>query len=169
MTARVAAHCPLCGAQLAPFRTGGRERKKCTACDFVLYQNPASAAAGLVIENSERVLLMKRKIRPFLGDWALPAGYQEIDESPQETVRREVFEETGIEIVVKRLVELVWVPDDPRKPANVAIFLCHPTGGSLKAGDDAVDAQWFRRGELPPNLGFGNAEVLSKHFEQEQS
>ena len=162
-------YCPVCGAGLVPADVNGRERQRCSSCEFVAYLNPAFAAAGLVVEQGERVLLMRRKIQPFQGDWALPAGYQEIDESPQDTVRRETFEETGIEVVVHRLIELVWIPDDPRKPANVAIFLCHPTGGTLTPGDDADQAAWFHRDELPTNLGFGNAAILKKYFEENHS
>ncbi len=113
--------------------------------------------------------MIQRRIRPFEGDWALPAGYQEVDESPQETAAREIREETGIEVAVEELLDLVWVPDDPRKPANVAVFLCRPVGGTLRAGDDASDARWFALNELPHNLGFDNEKILKKHFEKEMS
>jgi 8-oxo-dGTP diphosphatase len=138
----------------------GRHRKRCARCRFVLFENPASAAAGVVVDARLRVLLVRRAIEPFRGSWALPAGYQEADELPQETARREVMEETGIDVRVGRLLDLVFVPKDARKPANVAFFLCQPTGGRLRAGEDAVEAAWFPLAGLPADLGFQNGPLL---------
>jgi len=73
---------------------------------------------------------------------------------------REVLEETGIRVEVIRLLALLHIPDDPRKPANAAVFLCKirpdQEGANLSAGDDASDARWFSLDDLPPNLGFPN-------------
>ena len=75
-------------------------------------------------------------------------------------VVREVREETGIGVEVIRLLALLHIPDDPRKPANAAVFLCKllpgQAAGILAAGDDASDARWFSLDDLPPNLGFPN-------------
>lgn len=161
--------CFLCGALLALENVAGRQRPRCNECGYVQYLNPGSASAGVVVDSDRQLLLIQRKIRPFQGDWALPAGYQEVDESPQETAIREIGEETGIEVEVERLLDLVWVPDDPRKPANVAVFLCRPIGGTLCAGDDALDARWFALNDLPHNLGFNNLNILKKHFEKDLS
>ena len=151
-----AKHCPLCGAPLVPAEVQGRVRPRCSACPFVLYRNPASAAAGAVLDARGRVLLVRRGIEPFRGDWAFPAGYQEVDESPEQAVVREVREEAGVLVRVERLLELVFVPDDPRKPANVAIFLCSHLSGEARAGDDADEAAWFDLEQLPERIGFDN-------------
>ena len=151
-----ASYCPLCGTPLDQALVEGRERPCCSACDFVLFKNPASAAAAVVLDPACRVLLIRRRIPPYRGEWALPAGYQEIDEHPQETVVREVREETGIEIEVTGLHDVVYFPDDPRKPANVIVFLCRPVGGELKAGSDASEAAWFELDRLPEDIGFHN-------------
>jgi ADP-ribose pyrophosphatase YjhB (NUDIX family) len=129
---------------------------RCPDCRFVLYENPASASAGLVLDPRGRVLLVRRAIEPFKGAWAIPAGYQEADEDPPAAVVREVREETGIAVRVVRLVDLIHVPDDARKPANVAVFLCRAEGGAPCPGHDAAEAAWFALGELPRELGFDN-------------
>jgi 8-oxo-dGTP diphosphatase len=112
------------------------------------------------LDEDRRVLLVRRSIEPFRGDWALPAGYQDLHESPQEAAIREVREETGLGVEVIRLLDLQHVPDDPRKPANVAVFLCKlkdgPGAGELQAGDDASDAAWFPLNDLPDSMGFPN-------------
>ena len=157
---RQAKHCPLCGAQLARAQVEGRERGRCLACSFVLYENPASAAAGIVLDADRRVLLIQRAIEPYRGDWALPAGYQEADEEPAQTAVREIFEESGVRAEVISLFDLLFVPADARKPANLAVFLCRQVGGSLQPGDDALDARWFDLAQLPSNLGFDNGRRI---------
>lgn len=156
MWQRRAKHCPLCAAALVQGACEGRERARCSSCSFVLYENPASASAGLVLDERGRVLLVRRAIEPFRGQWALPAGYQEIDEPPAETAVREVLEESGIRVEVLSLFDLIFVPEDLRRPANVAIFLCRVVGGELRAGEDALEAAWFALDELPPDLAFDN-------------
>jgi 8-oxo-dGTP diphosphatase len=153
---RNAKHCPLCGAALGREPVEGRDRSRCTACAFVLYENPACAAAGLVIDPGGRVLLVRRAIEPFRGHWALPAGYQEVDETPARTAAREVLEESGIDVEVIELVDLLFVPAHPTKAANLAVYLCRPIGGSLRRGDDTLEAQWFDPAALPTDLGFEN-------------
>jgi len=125
----------------------------------VYFWNPASAVAAAV-QDGPRVLLIRRRIEPHLGSWALPAGYQEIDEDPRDTARREVLEETGLQIEVQDLFDAVWVPDDPRKPANVLVYLCRPTGGTLCAGSDAAEVAWFDLDDLPDEVGFDNRERI---------
>ena len=151
-----AKHCPLCTQPLVLAQVEGRERLRCSACPFVLYQNPACAAAGLVIDAGRRVLLVRRAVEPYRGQWALPAGYQEIDEEPALTAQREVLEESGVEVEVISLFDLLFIPEDARRPANLAVYLCRPVGGVLRAGEDALEVAWFDLDHLPADLGFEN-------------
>lgn len=156
-------HCPLCGTALVAGLVEGRERLRCPRCPFVHFLNPASAAAGVVSDGTGRVLLIRRAIEPARGDWALPAGYQEIDEHPRETVQREVREETGLEVVAEELFDLVFLPHLQRRPANLAVYLCRWISGEPHASDDASDARWFELDELPDNVAFENRErVLAR-------
>lgn len=122
----------------------------------MLYENPACAAAAVVLDELRRVLLIRRAIEPFRGQWALPAGYQEVDEHPTETAMREVREETGAEIEVVELLDLLFIPEDHRKPANLAVYLCRYVRGGLQPGYDAAEAAWFDLQALPEDLGFDN-------------
>lgn len=156
MWQRQAKHCPLCAAPLGRALVEGRERIRCERCAFVLYENPSCASAGMVLDAHGRVLLVRRAIEPFKGCWALPAGYQEVDEEPSLTAAREVLEESGIEVEVLELIDLVFVPARPVKAANLAVYLCRPTGGALRRGEDTLEAAWFDPDDLPADLGFGN-------------
>lgn len=151
-----AKHCPLCSTALSESHVGGRVRLRCVHCAFVLYNNPASAAAGVVFNERGEVLLVRRAIEPYRGYWALPAGYQEIDEDPATTVVREVREEAGVQIEVHGLLDLLFVSNDARKPANVAIYLCRAVGGVLQPGDEESEVAWFPLDALPSKIGFDN-------------
>lgn len=148
--------CPLCSGELALTELGARPRLSCVACGFVLYQNPAAASAGVVLNRLGEVLLVRRAIEPYRDHWALPAGYQEIDEEPAFTIVREVREETGVEVEVLGLLDLLFVPNDPRKPANVAVFLCREVGGALCPGPEEHEVGWFALDALPEPIGFEN-------------
>jgi 8-oxo-dGTP diphosphatase len=159
-----ATHCPRCGGHLAPALVEARERLRCVACGFVHFLNPACAAAGVVLNPAREVLLVRRAIEPWKGYWALPAGYQEIDEGPEEALAREIGEEAGIEIRVLGLLDLIYVGDDPRKPANVAVYLCTSEGALLApASSDVEAAGWFGLDALPERIGFDNyPRILSR-------
>ena len=158
--------CPLCSGTLLAELVEGRERPRCEVCGFVYFWNPATAVACVVRKGSQ-VLLVRRSLEPHRGQWALPAGYQEMDEDPRATAQREVAEETGLDVDVGALFDAIWIPDDPRKPANVLVYLCRPLGGVLKPGSDAAEAAWFDLGDLPADLGFGNREAILDRLPRE--
>lgn len=147
-------HCLRCGGPTAAQPIEGRLRKRCELCGWVHWLNPASAAAGLVL-HERRVLLVRRAVDPCYGQWALPAGYQEIDEPAPEAVQREVREECGIDVRVEGLHDLIWIPGGHR-PANLAVFRCTPLSLEPRPGSDVLAAAWFDLAALPEELAFDN-------------
>ncbi len=132
------------------------------AADVVLLR--PGEASGASIE----VLLIERANEPFRGRWALPGGFVEIDEDLQEGARRELREETGIDIGPddERFVQLgaFGRPGrDPRGRVISVVYLagvCRP-GSEPTAGDDAARAEWFPLSKLP-ELAFDHAEILAE-------
>ena len=113
---------------------------------------PVAGVGGVVIRDGE-VLLVRRAYPPRAGEWSLPGGRLELGESLVEGVRREVREETGIEVEVGAVVEVfdrVHRDADGRVRYHFVIvdFLCRPVGGVLVAGDDAADARWVTRADV---------------------
>lgn len=152
-------YCPACGAFLARAEVEGRDRARCASCAFVHYENPSPVAGGIVLDERGSVLLVRRAIEPFRGSWALPAGFQEHDETPQQAAAREVREESGLEVEVGELFDLVYVPGS-RRSVNLALYLCRPTGGVLRGGTDVLDAAWFDLHALPSDLAFENGPLF---------
>jgi acetyl-CoA carboxylase carboxyl transferase subunit beta len=103
--------------------------------------------AAVVFEaEGERVLLVKRNVAPEKGRWALAAGFVELGEPPEAAARREMKEETGLDVVIERMLELSFNADDK---VIVILYQARAVGGVLAAADDVEDARWFTRDELP--------------------
>ena len=154
-----AAFCIVCAAPLEVREVFGSERKACTACDYVQFRSPASAAATVVARGRE-VLLVQRGIRPFRGHWGFPAGFQDYWETAEEAALRETREETGLEVELLRLLDVWYTRDDPRKRVNVVVYLARPVAGTLAAADDARDARFFSLDDLPDEIAFENGRAL---------
>ena len=117
------------------------------------------------------VLLIQRKYAPFQDSWALPGGFVTHEESLEEAVKRELSEETGIEInYLEQLYTFGQPGRDPRQRiVSVAYFvLIRPDAFQLHADTDAQDAQWFDIHELP-ELAFDHAHIVSTAIQRLRS
>ena len=123
---------------------------------------------GAVVLEAGRVLLVERGQEPQKGLWSLPGGALEVGERLADGLRREIREETGLEI---RLLELVEVferilPDAAGRPEYHYVlidYLCEKAGGKLRPGDDVSRAAWVeleRLGEY--RITAGTPAVIEK-------
>ncbi|HYX11177.1 MAG TPA: NUDIX hydrolase, partial [Candidatus Acidoferrum sp.] len=95
--------CPRCRTELA----GDRARLTCAACGFVVYASSKPTAGALCVENG-RILLARRAEEPFKGRWDIPGGFLEEGEDPVAGLRRELKEETGLDVEPQRFLG-VWM------------------------------------------------------------
>ena len=148
-------YCPLCGGELEEEVLDHRPRLRCMnrECDFVYYHNPTPAAGAMVVEG-EKILLVKRAAPPKIGWWCLPAGFMEWAEHPSRTAVREVGEETGLQIKLEGLFEVYSGEDDPRTNAVLILYLASIEGGELAAADDAQEVRFFDFDSLPEEIAF---------------
>jgi mutator protein MutT len=120
------------------------------------YPERPIVAVGAVILDGDRVLLVQRGQEPLKGDWSLPGGAVEIGETLETALTREVREETSLDIVVGRLVEVL---DSIRRDAGghaeyhyvILDYACHVRRGTTTAvarGTDAADVRWVPIAEL---------------------
>lgn len=148
-------YCPCCGHPLEDRHLFGRVRRACAQCGFIFFREP-KVAAGVLAEQAGRVLLIKRANDPHRGDWALPAGFVEIDEGPASAALRELREETGLIGRITGLIGTYTLRSDPRGPIILILFRAQIEGGELRADDDAEAVRFFAPDELPPNLAFAS-------------
>lgn len=113
---------------------------------------------------SSSVLLIKRMRDPFEGCWAIPGGFVEEGETLADAARRELKEETGLD--VEELEQLYTAGDpgrDPRGWTVSVVYLLRVNSKRIKpkAGDDAKEVKWFPLDDLPP-LAFDHAMILER-------
>lgn len=116
------------------------------------------------------VLLIKRKYDPFKGQWAIPGGFIKNDESLEDAVERELFEETGVKINYLEQLYTFGKPNrDPRgRVVSVAYFgLVRPNTFKITASTDAEQVRWFPINEIP-KLSFDHREILNTAVERVQ-
>ncbi|MBI1648450.1 NUDIX domain-containing protein [Hyphomicrobium sulfonivorans] len=124
---------------------------------------PALTTDCVVFDDQRRVLLIQRANEPFRGGYALPGGFVDIGERVDDACRRELHEETGLEIPVDQL-RLVGVYSDPKRDprghtCSVA-YLTQTRNTPVKGGDDAASAEWVANWrEL--QLAFDHAQIIS--------
>jgi ADP-ribose pyrophosphatase YjhB (NUDIX family) len=143
--------CPRCGKPLAPL-TEGRDagRPACAACGFIHYDNPAVTVFGLLEREDGRFLVMRRAHEPFVGSWDMAGGFAEPGEAPQETLLREVAEETQLEVELDRLVGVYTsVYGEGRHTVDIA-YACRVVGGELLISDEKSEARWITPDDCPP-------------------
>ena len=161
------AYCPRCATRLEYRELFGKIRGICPACEFIHFLDP-KVAVVVFIERSDavgrQVLLIQRASDPEKGRWALPAGFVDHGEDPKIAAMREVSEETGLLVKVSGLLG-VWRDNS----AVIVIgYLAHVVGGTLYAGDDALDARWFGANNLPAptELGFDSTRRILGLWQQ---
>ncbi len=141
-------YCPRCAAPLAEGIKFGRTRRFCRYCGFIHFREPKVAVAGLV-SDAGRVLLVRRAAVPGIGYWALPAGYMDADELPDEAVVREVAEETGVVVRVTALHAVAPLAGWAERRGILVLYRAERVSGEPAPHDDASEARWFGRAEIP--------------------
>ena len=141
-------------------------RPACPSCGYIWYRNPVPAAGVLLVE-AGRVLMVKRRWDPRAGSWCLPAGFMEAGETPEQTAVRELQEETGVIAQLTGLFGVYAGFDDPRVRAVLILYTGAATSGEARAGDDAIELDWFPLDALPGDLAFAShAQALAEFRER---
>ena len=132
-------------------------------------ERPFLGVGAIILEGS-RILLVERGKEPLKGYWSLPGGVVEAGETLREGIRREVEEETGLQIESGPVVEIferIMRDEAGRAEYHYVLvdYLCSVTGGELQAADDVSQAEWVERAELPQrHLTEGTLPVIEKAF-----
>jgi 8-oxo-dGTP diphosphatase len=135
---------------------------------------PASPLVGVgaLILRRDQILMAQRGKEPGKGRWSIPGGALKTGETLKDAVRREVLEETGLEIDPRHIFEVFEriIRDDAGAAEYHYIlidYLCRVTGGTPLAGDDVSEVRWFRQRELAGlQITEGTLEVIEKAFRE---
>ena len=156
-------YCPFCGAQLVLKEKGGVQRPACPNCGFVQFRNPVPGVV-VVIEKDGRVLLGKRAGGFGKGKWGLPQGYIEFDEDFLTAAIREVKEETGLNVEIRSILNVVSNQLSPRLHTLAITLLACVKTGELCACDDLEILEWFPLSGPLPEIGFEADEHIIRRY-----
>jgi len=121
---------------------------------------PWVAADCVVFDHRNRLLLIRRKNEPFKGQYALPGGFIELEETTENAARRELLEETGVRAESLRLIGVYSDPGrDPRYHCISIAYLAVAHEARALAGDDAETAEFVEHW-LNLALAFDHNKIL---------
>ncbi len=141
-------------------------------------EHPVVGVGGVVIHDG-RALLIRRASPPLQGQWSIPGGMLEAGETLEQGVARELAEETGLEVNVIELIEVIELifpapqnadssPENAARPQYhfvVLDYLCEIRGGTSSARSDALECSWVREQDLAKfDLTVAATRVLRKAF-----
>lgn len=122
---------------------------------------PALTVDCVVFNADGNVLLIRRKYDPFKGSYALPGGFVDVGERVEDACRRELREETGLEVGELRLIGVYSDPKrDPRGHTCSVAYLASVGRAEVVAGDDAVAAEWVADWRAE-QVAFDHAQILA--------
>lgn len=127
------------------------------------YPDQPVVGVAAIVWHNDRVLLIQRGRPPRQHEWSLPGGRQELGETVAEAARREVREETGIDVDVRDVVAVVDLIDRDAEGRiqfhyTLIDLLAEFRAGEARAGDDAAAVAWARLDELERYKLWGETE-----------
>lgn len=112
------------------------------------------------------VLLIERGDEPYKGRWAFPGGFLNIDEDAPDGARRELYEETGLQVTNIEQLGAFATPDrDPRERVISIAYFTLVRVGNVAGGDDAAKACWFPISRVP-DLAFDHQQIFEQALER---
>lgn len=142
--------CPICGSK--HFEINNEKSRRCDNCGFVYYMNPSAATAAFIINPKGELLVERRGKEPAKGTLDLPGGFVDMDETAEEGLRREIMEETGIEVC--ELEYLFSLPNIYRYSGidihTLDMFYLVRVDADVEtqANDDAAECLWLPIGDI---------------------
>ena len=140
--------CCKCAAAMITREIGGKPRRACPQCKYVHFIEP-KVGVGVAVLDGQRILLVQRGFAPEKGKWSLPAGYLDHGDDPQQQAIIEAREETNLQVAVTGLAGVYHNPTDEGGAGVFILYWATRVAGELRAGDDAVAAEFFACDALP--------------------
>jgi 8-oxo-dGTP diphosphatase len=141
--------------------------------------HPLLGIGAIIFENDETqdsgILMVERAGNPLKGYWSLPGGLVETGETLETAVKREIVEETGLQVEPLEMFELferIMRDADGKAEYHYVLldYLCKVVGGTLKAGDDVSRAEWVRHEDLSSLLiTEGTLDVIERAYRARRS
>jgi ADP-ribose pyrophosphatase YjhB (NUDIX family) len=149
--------CPRCEAPL----DHAERSVRCPSCGLEEYANPAPTVSAVIRDGDGRILLARRAVEPGAGLWDLLGGFMDEGEAPGDALRRELREETGLEVEPGEY--LGGIPDRYGEDGNFTVnfyWAAALAAGEPRPADDVAELAWFPDDDLPPRAEFAFANTV---------
>lgn len=142
----------------------------CVKCPFVNYRN-ARPTVTAVILHKNKILLTKRNNSPFSGWWDLPGGFVDHGESPEKAIAREMREELGMAIKIKKLLGIYpGTYPSAVEPFHIlsVVYMVEPLTKEFEIMDkeELKGFKWFKKKELPSRIAFDSNQNVIREFKK---
>ena len=105
--------------------------------------------------------MVKRAHYPFIGYWVLPGGHVEYGEKVEEAIKREMKEELGVLVKIKKMIGVYSNPKrDPRYHTVSVVYLLKKGKGKIRLNNEASEFKYFSLKKLPSKIGFDHKKIL---------
>ena len=158
--------CQVCGAAMTDRMAYGQQRRVCPDCGYIHFDDP-KVAAVVFVEHEGRVLLVRRAMNPERGKWSLPAGFIDAGEDPRDAALREVCEETGLDVAITRLIDVLG--SNEGGASIVIIYGARVTGGQAAPHDDADAVMWYAADQPLPPIAFESTRQMLNIWRDQQT
>ena len=130
-----------------------------------------TSVVAVIINDDREVLLTKRNIPPFQGEWVMPGGKIDLGEPIIKAIEREVMEEVGLQVEVVDLLDVFEhvTPGDENYHFIILYYRCRPLFCDIRHNQDEVEeARWVAQQDLAAlKMPDGTRFILGKVFPQE--
>ena len=147
--------CQRCGQPLSERTIERTSRPYCESCGYTVFLDP-KVAAVILVTKGDNLVLVRRGIEPAIGRWSFPSGFVNRGEVVEHAAKREVKEETGLDV---KLDGLVGVYSSEGGPVMLAVYAATAIGGTPHAGHDATEVGLFPPDGLP-DLPFPHDKLI---------
>lgn len=141
--------CPICATPLNRTFVDGRDRMACPSCGWIHYVNPLPVALAFTVNRSGQLLLIRRAHEPAFNEWALPGGFLEAGEHPEEGCLRELYEETSLEGRVEGLIGVYHRESEMYGSLMVVAYRVAAAHEEIAINHEVFEAGFYSPGTLP--------------------
>jgi len=156
--------CMLCGGAMADAGDADHAHKVCTVCKRPHWRNPAPTVTVMVVKERSLLLCLRSQRMLYGGKWCLPGGFMEWGEDFITAGRREVREETGLEVEIKSIISIASNQHTPDASTISVILLAEPMSGDPKPMDETDDVRWHPFAEPLPVMAFTHHEHIIQRY-----
>jgi len=156
--------CPHCGKDLHSETINKEKTKKCESCGFIFW-NKSKPVVSVILHNDGKVLMIQRATEPFKNYWVLPGGFTSYLEDAETAIRREAFEEVGVEIKLQKIIGTYLIDNDPRG-IHLDIIFAGTTKDEITLHNEDLQWKYFSPEELPDKIAYKHREAITDWFKK---